>query len=181
MLKMTLWALLSSSERQRPEAAWRPVRTWARPGCFSGGRTSRRAGAGTAPAWRRWDKGTILPDPGGGSRPRWMAAWGTDGGCGPGTGGSTVEPCRTAGRARCPTAPCGPASRPLEEPSERCAPAYAAWLFCSETTPETETTRRLPVSPARDAFILKTLPETCTGPTCMRASLSLVMRASSSL
>lgn len=131
------WLKLNSSERRGQEAAWRPVRTWVKWGCSSAGYTSRHAGAGRSAALRRWGRGTGSLWLGGGSTAQ-RAAWGRGGGCVPAAGCSTVEPCWAAGRACFPAEPCGPASHP--EPSERPAPAYAVWLFGSETKPaETRT------------------------------------------
>lgn len=97
-------------------------------------RTSHHAAAGRLAEWRRRDMGTGYLAAGGGCMPL-RATWERGEGCGAGAGGSTAEPCWTAGCARLPEAPCGLASRPLGEPSARPSPAYAVWLSCSETTP----------------------------------------------
>lgn len=125
------WLLLSSSGRWGPEAAWRPRRTLGRWGYPSVGCTSLRAASA---AVGRRGRGTGWPGPGG-ENTRLTEALRKGGASEPGVGGNTAGTCRTPACARPPTVPCEPGSPPGGGASGRPAPASAAWLFCSETTP----------------------------------------------
>lgn len=123
--------LLSSSGSWGPEAAWRPRRTSGRWGCSSAGCTSRRAASarvgcqGRETGWLGLGGGNTLlteaPRKGGVSEP--------------GAEDNTAGKCWTPALARPPTAPCELGWHPGGGASVRLAPASAAWLFCSETTP----------------------------------------------
>lgn len=65
-----------------------------------------------------------------------LTAWGKDGVCEPGAGGSTVGSYRRAVHARPPAVACDLAPHLVGGASARHALASVVWLVCSETKPD---------------------------------------------